>query len=88
MLNQLSHPGSPGLVLLNSAVTSVYKWCCDGGAWMAHLGMHLTLDFGSDHELLVGELAPRIRLQTDNTEAAWDTLSLTTHPPVCVLSFS
>ena len=40
---------------------------------------HLTLDFGSVHDITVGEFEPHIRLHADSTEPAWDPLS----PSLC-----
>ena len=52
----------------------------------------LTLDFSSDHDLMVCEIKPRIRLCTDSTESTWDSLSplsLSASPLfVCALSLS
>ena len=45
------------------------------GAWAAQSVKHLTLDFGSGHELTVGETEPHIRLQANSTEPARDSLS-------------
>ena len=38
----------------------------DRGAWVAQLVEHLTLDFGSDHELTVGGIEPPFRLCADS----------------------
>ena len=46
------------------------------GAWVAQSVKHLTLDFGSGHDLMVPEFKPRIGLRAENVEAAWDSLSL------------
>ena len=46
------------------------------GAWVVQLVEHLTLDFGSGHDLTVCELEPHIGLQADSAESAWDSLSL------------
>ena len=45
------------------------------GAWMAQWAKHLTLDFGSGHDLMVCEREPQVRLCTDSMEPAWDSLS-------------
>ena len=50
---------------------------------MAQSVKRLTLDFGSDHDLTVHEFKPHVGLCTDNTEPAWDSLSLCLSPPVC-----
>ena len=52
---------------------------------MAQLVKHLTLDFGSGHDLTVREIETRLWLCTDSTEPAWDSLSA---PPLLVLSLS
>ena len=51
-----------------------------GGAWVAQLVKRLMLGFGSGHDLTVHEFEPRVGLCTDNTEAAWDSLSLSAPP--------
>ena len=40
------------------------------GAWVAQLFGHLTLDFGSDHDLMVHGFEPCVILHTDNAEPA------------------
>ena len=45
------------------------------GAWIAESVKHLTLDFGSAHDLMVCEFEPHIGLCADNVEPAWDSLS-------------
>ena len=45
------------------------------GAWVAQLGKHLTLGFGSGHDLTVCETEPHVRLHADSVEPAWDSLS-------------
>ena len=46
-----------------------------GGAYVAQLVEHLTLDFGSGHDLIVREFEPYIRLCADGVEPGWDSLS-------------
>ena len=41
---------------------------------MAKLVKHLTLGFNSGHDLTICEFEPRMRLYTDLTEPAWDSL--------------
>ena len=41
---------------------------------MAELVKHLTVDFGSGHDLTVGEFEPRVGLCTDSVEPACDSL--------------
>ena len=43
---------------------------------MAYSVRHLTLDFGSAHDLTLGEFEPCIRLFADSAKLAWDSLSL------------
>ena len=45
------------------------------GARVAQSVKHLTLDFGSSHDLTVHELEPGIRLCAVGAEPAWDFLS-------------
>ena len=42
---------------------------------MAQLVKHLTLDFSSDHDLMVREFEPCIGLCVDIVEPAWDSLT-------------
>ena len=51
---------------------------------MAQSVRHLTLDFGSGHDLTVHEIEPRVGLCIDRTEPAWNPLSL----PLPLLVFS
>ena len=46
---------------------------------MAQLVKRPTLDFGSGHDLMVGEFKPCVRLCADSVEPAWDSLS----PSLC-----
>ena len=46
---------------------------------------HLTRDFSSGHDLMVGEFEPHVGLCTDCVESAWDCLSLSLPLP-CSLS--
>ena len=46
------------------------------GTWVAQWVEHLTLDFGSGHDLMVCGIKPCVRLRDDSTEPAWDCLSL------------
>ena len=43
---------------------------------MARLVKHLTLAFGSGHDLMAREFEPRIRFCADSMEPAWDSLPL------------
>ena len=47
---------------------------------MAQSVEHLTLDFGSGHDLTVRGFEPHIGLCTDNAEPTWDSLSLSLCP--------
>ena len=60
-------------------------------AWVAQLGKHLTLDFGSHHDLTVCEFKPHMGLFADSAETAWNSLSLSPSvfaPTSLVLSLS
>ena len=60
-----------------------------GVACMAQLVKRSILDFSSGHDLMVHEFKPRVRLYTDSTEPAWDSLSLfLSAPPALMLSLS
>ena len=47
-----------------------------GGAWVAQLIKHLTLDFSSGHDLTVRGFEPHIGFCADSVEPAWDSLPL------------
>ena len=54
-------------------------------AWVAQSVRRPTLNFGSGHDLTLGEFKPRVGLWADSAEPAWDSLS--PHPsPAGVLS--
>ena len=53
---------------------------------MAQLVERLTLNFGSGHDLTVGEFEPRIGLLTDRAEPAWDSPSPSFSVPSPALS--
>ena len=57
---------------------------------MAQLVKHLTLDFGSGHDLTVHELEPQHQApRADHTEPAWNSLSPSlSAPPAHAVSFS
>ena len=40
--------------------------------WLSRLSIHL--DFGSGHDLVVGEMQPRVGLCAGSMEPAWDSL--------------
>ena len=44
--------------------------------------MHLTLDFGLDHDLKVCEIECLVGYCTDSSELAWDSLSLSLSLPL------
>ena len=46
-----------------------------GGARVAQLVKHPTLDFGSGHDLTVHEFEPHVKFCTGSAEPAWDSLS-------------
>ena len=45
-----------------------------GGTWVAQSVKHLTLDFGSGHDLTVRGIEPRVGLCADSAEPTWDPL--------------
>ena len=47
-----------------------------GGTWVAQSVEHLTLDFGSGHDLTVCGFKSHVGLRADSAEPAWDCLSL------------
>ena len=55
-----------------------------GALWVAQSVEHLTLDFGSGHDLMVRGIEPHVRLCIDTVEPAWDSLSprLSAPPPL------
>ena len=53
------------------------------GAWVAQSVNHPTVDFSSDHDLMVHEFEPRVRLRADSMEPAWDFLSPSLSAPPC-----
>ena len=56
---------------------------------MAQLVKHLTLDFGSAHDLTFCRIKLRVGLCTDSTEPAWDFLSPSLFaPPLLAFSLS
>ena len=54
------------------AVIKMWDW---GGTWVAQLVKHLTVCFGSGHDLLVGKFKPHIELCANSMGPAWDSLS-------------
>ena len=51
-------------------IDNLHKKYIYGGAWVAQLVKHLTVDFGSGHDLMVCEFDPRIGLCADRAEPA------------------
>ena len=61
----------------------------DGGAGGAQAVKHLTLGFGSGHDLVVGEIEPHVGLRVDSAEPAWGALSPPlSAPPLLMFSLS
>ena len=58
------------------------------GAWVAQLLKHLTLNFGSGHDLTIHEIKPHVKLCASSVEPAWDSLSLSALPCLHVLFLS
>ena len=54
------------------------------GTWVAQLVEHLTIDFGSGHDLTVHEFKPCSGLCADNVELAWDSVfpAVSAPPPL------
>ena len=52
--------------------------------WLSQLADHLTLDFGSGHDLTVCGFEPHLGLCADSVEPSWDFLPI----PTWVLSVS
>ena len=50
------------------------------GAWVAQSVKCLTLDFGSDHDLMICEFECCVGLHTDCLDPAWDLLSPSLYP--------
>ena len=56
---------------------------------MAQLVKYLTLDFGSGHDLMIGDFKPHVGLCADSMEPDWDSLFLSLSvPPPLMLSRS
>ena len=56
---------------------------------MVQLAKHLTLDFGSDHDLTVRGFEPLVGLCMDSVETAWDSPSPSlSAPPLLALLLS
>ena len=58
------------------------------GPWVAQLLKHLTLNFGSGHDLTICEIKPHVKLCASSVEPAWDSLSPSLHSLACTCSFS
>ena len=57
--------------------------------WVVQLVKHLTLDFGSDHHLMVCGIEPCVGLCADSMEFAWVSLAPSpSAPPLLVVSLS
>ena len=59
----------------------------DRGDWVAQLVKCPTLDFGSGHDLTVGEFDPHVWLFADSVELAWDCLSPSLSLPLLLACF-
>ena len=71
-------PKQVDMLISNSAV--ILYWFKMRGACVAELVERLTLDFGSGHDLTVHGFEPRLGLQADSVELAWDSVSLLSLP--------
>ena len=59
------------------------------GAWVTQSVEHLTLDFGSGHNLMIRGIEPRVRLCADSAEPALDSLfPFLSALPLLAVSFS
>ena len=58
------------------------------GTWVIQSVEHLTLAFGSGHDLTVHEFQPCIRLRADNVEPVWDLCPSFSAPPLLTLYLS
>ena len=50
------------------------------GTWVAQSVKQPTVESGSDHDLTVHGIKPRVRLCTDSMEPAWDSLPVSLCP--------
>ena len=64
---------------------TIFFRCSRWGTQVAHSVEHLTLDFGSGHDLAVHGFEARVHLSADSVGPAWDSFSLPLSPP-CSLS--
>ena len=74
----MSHlwPSCPSAIsTLHQACTPFKKTESVRGTWVAPLVEHLTLGFGSSHDLAVCGVKSSVGLCTDSTESVWDSLS-------------
>ena len=71
-----------------TADTSTVRISHHQGAWVAQSVEPPTLDFGSDHGLVVRGIKPCIRLCAVSAEPTWDSLSLSLCSSLLVLSLS
>ena len=63
-------------------LTAALELVQGGGAWVAQSVEHLSLDFGSGHDLTVCDIEPHVGLCADSAEPAWDSLSAS--PPLAL----
>ena len=65
------------------------KICTPWGTWQDQSVMHVTLDFGSGHDLYLCEIEPQVGLCADSRKPGWGSLSPSLSiPPLLVLSLS
>ena len=72
----MSHEVPLMFVFFNSEIKNVDAWW----AWVAQSVKRLTLGFGSGHDLTICGIEPCVRLCTDSSEPAWDSL----FPSLCL----
>ena len=81
------NPGFPSGIIntfLEHSGLSFFKKKFSRGAGVAQSAKHLTLNFGSSHDLMVHEIEPRVGFCADRAEPAWGSLSppLSAPPPL------
>ena len=72
----LSASSGPTLSHLDGINSSVVKKGLLRGTWVAQSVQHLTLGFGSGHDLSVCGFEPHVGLCANSTEPAWNSVSL------------
>ena len=76
-----SMPSDPQVQLIPANFRNTSRNSDFRGTWVAQSVKRPTLDFGSDHDLMVSEFKPHIRLCADSAGTAWDSLSSSVSAP-------